>query len=117
MRNECLDTINRYFCLDENSMLFLGDKRIAQEIANFLSYGKMLTGDFPDMAILHNGSCLAIEHFEFDSYKNSSDGSKNRSEQARIERNFQKVPLSSNGILVHDEINGKSSIWTVYKKC
>lgn len=109
MSNEALDTFNRYFCEYENTIHFLGEKKIAQEVADYLSSGNILTGDLPDMVILHNGSCLAIEHFEFDSYKNHRRGSENRSEQARIECGFQAVPLSAKGILVRDEIKGKSS--------
>ncbi|WP_312648999.1 hypothetical protein [Aminipila sp.] len=109
MSNEALDTIDRYFCNDENTMHFLGEKKAAQEVADYLSFGKILPSDSPDMVILHNGSYLAIEHFEFDSYKNHKSGSENRSEQARIERSFQAISSSNHGILVHDEIKGKSS--------
>ena len=110
MRNEAEDTIERYFYMDENIMNFYGKKTVAQEVADYLSYGNRLFDDRPDMAILCNGSCLAIEHFEFDSSQNCKNrGSKNKSEQARIERHFQEVTLSTTGILVHDEIQGKFS--------
>ena len=110
MRNEAEDTIERYFCMDENIMHFCGKKIVAQEVADYLSSSNKIFDDRPDMAILCNGSCLAIEHFEFDSSQNCKNrGSKNKSEQARIERHFQEVTQSTTGILVHDEITGKFS--------
>lgn len=109
MSNEALDTINRYFCNTENTMHFLGNKIDAQEVADFLSKGEIFTGDVPDMAILYNSCCLAIEHFEFDNYKNGRSGSTNRKEQARIERTFRFSVPSTQEALIYDEIRGKSS--------
>ena len=42
MRNEAEDTIERYFCMDENIMHFCGEKKVAQEVADYLSSGNKL---------------------------------------------------------------------------
>ncbi len=108
MKNEAMDTIKKYFG-KETSMLFLGERDTAQEIADFFTKGDRYVGDDPDMAILFNGICLAVEHFEFDCYKNNRSGSENRKESSRIERAFDSIPAREMNKLFHDQINGESS--------
>jgi hypothetical protein len=109
MSNEALDTINRFFFRYETTMHFFGNKSVAQKMADYLSFGKIYTVDAPDIAILYNDNCLAIEHFEFDCYENSNSGSKCRREQAHLEQVFKEVPATAGGRLVHGEIRGNTS--------
>ena len=90
-------------------MLFRSNADVAQEVANCFSQANILTGDAPDLLILCDGSCMIIEHFEFDCYKKNRKGSENRKEQARVEKAFQNSTPHKNGKLIHDVINGTSS--------
>lgn len=109
MSDEAVETINKYFHDEQNEMHYFGNADVAQEVANCFSNGNILTGDAPDLIILSNGSCLIVEHFEFDCYKNNRSGSENRKEQARVEKVFRNAAPHKKGKLVHDVINGTSS--------
>ncbi|MGE5494966.1 MAG: hypothetical protein ACM3S4_06685 [Burkholderiales bacterium] len=105
---EIIDTIMRYFGND-GTLQCIGAREAAQEIINALSQGERHLGEAPDLAILFNDKCIAIEHFEFDCYRNSRRGSEYRIEDARIDRGLQALPSSPEGVFFHDEIKGVSS--------
>ena len=88
---------------------FFGNRSGAEKIVDFFSNGKKHIGEAPDMAIVLNGNCLAVEHFEFDCYRNDKSGSKNKKEMARIERAYSSLPISNMDVSLHDKINGESS--------
>jgi len=91
-------------------LLFREERDTAQEIADFFTKGDRYIGDVPDMAILFNGKCLAVEHFEFDCYKNDKSGSENRKESSRIERAFDSMPACEMcKPFPKDQTNGESS--------
>ena len=63
--------------------------------------------DRPDGFCQKENSVLMIEHFEFDSSRNSSKGSKNRQEEARVSR---QINNSDNVAIIHDEIHCEYAI-------
>ena len=63
----------------------------AKEFAAIFQNGEKLIGDVPDMLVFKNNAALIIEHFEFDSYRVTREGSQNRREQSRIDRLFKNA--------------------------
>ena len=63
----------------------------------------------PDLFFVKDRLVLIVEHFEFDCYKRTKKGSSFRSEEARIEREFNALPMKENSSVMHATIDAKSS--------
>jgi len=108
MNSEVQQTIGRYFT-KEVKLHYLGSSCFANEIIEYLSRGKYFFGDAPDLVIQLGEKFLVVEHFEFDCYKRTRAGSKNRAELARVDRVMKGIQPDEHGVLIHDEIIGESS--------
>ena len=83
------------------------------EISDFIDVfcsGKLEFVDRPDLVISKGNKVLIIEHFEFDCCKSAVKGSKNRIEQARVDRVAASITPTEEGAMYHDQINGESSL-------
>lgn len=72
----------------------------------------------PDILSMYDNKIVAIEHFEFDSYKNTSKGSDFKIQDNIIEQKMQKE-INSNlkdkgEIMIHDQIENNSSLKQYY---
>lgn len=110
MENEALQTILHYLSNEKGKGIhYFGSGVGARMFADFYLNGKIYLGDAPDMLIRKDNGALIIEHFEFDSYHVNNKGSKNRREQARIQRKQDMEIPTEAGIEFRDKINGSSS--------
>ena len=73
----------------------------------------------PDILSIYDNKIVAIEHFEFDSYKNTRKGSNFKIQDNLIEQKMQKTinsQLQNKGeIIIHDEIKNTSSLKQYYE--
>ena len=72
----------------------------------------------PDILSIYDNKIVAIEHFEFDSYKNTSKGSDFKIQKSFIERKMQNKINSElktkDEVVVHDEIKNSSNVHQYY---
>ena len=117
--NELLKAINTYFSSDDGtSMRYYGTGAAAKAFANIFQTGELLIGDAPDMLICKNDEALIIEHFEFDSYKNTRKGSNLKIQENFIEKEMKNKINSElktkDEVVVHDEIKNTSNLQQYY---
>ena len=71
-----------------------------------------------NIIIADDNKIVAIEHFEFDSYKNNKDGSNYKIQENLIEQKMQKAiksQLKEKGeLMIHDKIKNTSSLNQYY---
>jgi len=103
---ECIITLNKYF-YSGSSIKFFCKREVANEIAHLFS-SRIQYIDRPDMIVMQDDMCLAVEHFEFDCYKKGRGGSKSKKEQDRIFRSVQQSTVDADK-KIYDEIKGESS--------
>ena len=108
-KNELETTINKYFSNEKNTVHYYGSGNGAEEFLQMQSDSKMDYRDAPDMYIKKNNLVYIVEHFEFDCYKKTRKGSKNKQEQARINKKSETFPATEEGVIFHDIIHGESS--------
>jgi hypothetical protein len=107
--NEVLQVFEKYFADESNEVIFYGGKEKVQRLLDIIEMGEMHPGDAPDMIIETENTILAIEHFEVDCYASGKNGSIHRIEEARINREQEKILPTETGVVIHDSINGNSS--------
>ena len=88
-----------------------------QQEVNKLFYN-MEQYERPDILSIYDNKIVAIEHFEFDSYKNTSKGSDFKIQKSFIERKMQnKINFelkTKDEVVVHDEIKNSSNLHQYY---
>lgn len=81
-------------------------------------FNNMKQYERPDILSIYDNKIVAIEHFEFDSYKNTSKGSNFKIQESFIERKMQNKINSElkikSEIIVHDEIKNTSNLQQYY---
>jgi hypothetical protein len=101
--------IDNYF--SGNAILQYKDVSSAtSEFIRIFCSGKPEFVDSPDLVITEGNNVLIIEHFEFDNFKSAVKGSRNRIEQARIDRIVGMITPTEEGAMYHDQICGESSL-------
>jgi hypothetical protein len=103
MTNEAIKTLEHYFRNASNTVHYLGSDTGVELFADFLQHGKTIACDAPDVVLVKDGNAIIVEHFEFDSSRVIKKGSTNRIEQARIEREQQKVLPTRDGVVYHSK--------------
>lgn len=83
---ELEEIIRKYFSNDNDATVYfdLDQELFNKVISNLKEYEK------PDILSIFDNKVVAIEHFEFDSYKRSRKGSEFQIENNIMERNFDK---------------------------
>lgn len=102
MKGEIIRIINKYFSDVESEVMFYGQREYAIETLDF--FKNLVPYDHPDGYSVLNGDLLIVEHFEFDSSKNSRGGSQQRTSDAKGKREFSETLPS---------IEGTESNWTI----
>lgn len=112
--NELERIINRYLSKDETAITY---SDFNQEEVNKL-FQNMGIYERPDILSMYDNKIVAIEHFEFDSYKNTRKGSNFKIQDNTIEKRMQnkidKDLKKEKEIWVHDEIENTSSLQQYY---
>lgn len=108
--DEAKIAMNQYFPLDQETHIkYLGNKKPVKMFADAMTNRQVHFGDRPDMLLINDNIAYLIEHFEFDSYSNTSKGSEIRMEQNRIEKTFSQSMPSEEGTYVHGMMQGHAS--------
>ena len=112
--NELERIINRYLSEDETAITY---SDFNQEEVNKL-FQNMGIYERPDILSMYDNKVVAIEHFEFDSYKNTRKGSNFKIQDNTIEKRMQnkidKDLKKGKEVWVHDEIKNTSSLQQYY---
>lgn len=106
--------INRYLSKDDMAITY---SNFNQEEVNKL-FQNMRIYERPDILSMYDNKIVAIEHFEFDSYKNTRKGSNFKIQDNIIEKRMQnkidKDLKKEKEIWIHDEIENTSSLQHYY---
>lgn len=106
---ELEEIIRKYFSKDNDAIVYfdLEQELFNKVISNLKEYER------PDILSIFDNKIVAIEHFEFDSYKRSRKGSEFQIENNIMERNFDKEIneklKTQKDVVVHGRIKSTSS--------
>ena len=112
--NELERIINKYFVKDDMAITYsdFNQDEVNKLFQNMRSYER------PDILSIYDNKIVAIEHFEFDSYKNSRKGSNYKIQENIIENKMQKEinsKLKDKGeVMLHDHIKNNSNLNQYY---
>ena len=112
--NELERIISKYLSKDGTAITY---SNFNQEEVNKL-FKNMKAYERPDILSIYDNKIVAIEHFEFDSYKNNRKGSNYKIQENVIENKMQtaiKSKLKDKGeLILHDQIKNTSSLNQYY---
>ena len=112
--NELERIISKYFVVDDMTITYsdFNQDEVNKLFQNMRSYER------PDILSIYDNKIVAIEHFEFDSYKNTSKGSNFKIQENIIENRMQKeidLKLKDKGeVMLHDHIENNSNLKQYY---
>lgn len=112
--NELEKIISKYFSKDGTGITYsdFNQEEVDKLFRNMKPYER------PDILSIYDNKIVAIEHFEFDSYKNNKDGSNYKIQENLIEQKMQKAiksQLKEKGeLMIHDKIKNTSSLKQYY---
>lgn len=112
--NELKNIITKYFSKDNDAITYskIDEVELNKMIQHMGGYER------PDILSIYDDKIVAIEHFEFDSYKNTKKGSDFKIQDSIIEQKMKKRIDSELGvkkeIYLHDEIKNNSDLKQYY---
>lgn len=112
--NELKNIISKYFSKDNEAITYsnIDETELNKMIQHMGGYER------PDILSIYDNKIVAIEHFEFDSYKNTGKGSDYKIQDSIIEQKMQKKIDSDlaieKEIYLHDEIKNNSDLKQYY---
>ena len=112
--NELKIIISKYFSKDNEAITYsnIDEIELNKMIQHMGGYER------PDILSIYDNKIVAIEHFEFDSYKNTRKGSDYKIQDSIIEQKMQKKIDSDlaieKEIYLHDEIKNNSDLKQYY---
>ena len=112
--NELKIIISKYFSKDNEAITYsnIDEIELNKMIQHMGGYER------PDILSIYDNKIVAIEHFEFDSYKNTRKGSDYKIQDSIIEQKMQKKIDSDKKkkkeIYLHDEIKNNSDLKQYY---
>ena len=112
--NELERIVSKYFTEDDMAITYsdFNQDEVNKLFQNMRSYER------PDILSIYDNKIVAIEHFEFDSYKNTSKGSNFKIQENIIENRMQKeidLKLKDKGeVMLHDHIENNSNLKQYY---
>ena len=112
--NELERIVSKYFVEDDMAITYsdFNQDEVNKLFQNMRSYER------PDILSIYDNKIVAIEHFEFDSYKNTSKGSNFKIQENIIENRMQKeidLKLKDKGeVMLHDHIENNSNLKQYY---
>lgn len=107
--SEAIDTLQKFFSKESNTVHYHGDDKQVKHFADALLNGTIHDYEAPDMYIEYEDEIWIIEHFEFDSFRRTRKGSSCRAEQSRIDREFDGIIATEEGVTYHGTISASSS--------
>lgn len=114
--DEAIQALMKYFGKNENATVHYyssgnGVKRFAEVFSENILRDERPENqrDSPDLYVKKDNLVYIIEHFEFDCFRSTKKGSKFRTEEARIERDFQRIEPTNEGTISRDVIDAESS--------
>lgn len=112
--NELEKIISKYLSKDGTGITY---SNFNQEEVNKL-FQNMKPYERPDILSIYDNKIVAIEHFEFDSYRNNKKGSNYKIQENIIEQKMQtaiKSQITDKGeLILHDQIENTSSLARYY---
>lgn len=112
--NELERIISKYLAKDDMAITY---SIFSQDEVNKL-FQNMRSYERPDILSIYDNKIVAIEHFEFDSYKNSRKGSNFKIQENIIENKMQKeidLKLKDKGeVMLYDHIENNSNLKQYY---
>ena len=112
--NELERIISKYFVKDDMAITY---SDFNQDEVNKL-FHNMRSYERPDILSIYDNKIVAIEHFEFDSYKNSRKGSNFKIQENIIENRMQKeigLKLKDKGeVILYDHIENNGNLKQYY---
>ena len=113
--NELEKIISKYLSKDGTAITY---SDFNQQEVNKL-FQNMIFFENPDILSIYDNKIVAIEHFEFDSYKNTRKGSNFKIQDNLIEKKMQKAinsQIQNKGeMIIHEEIKNTSSLKQYYE--
>lgn len=109
MKDEVVQAFTRHLRKESNDVHYLGSIQGVELFYDILYNGTAISRDAPDMVCIKDNTAIIIEHFEFDCYRIGNRGSKNKQEQARIEKKKKTIPIPKEGLVYTDTIQGENS--------
>ena len=112
--NELERIASKYLSQDDMAITYsnFNEYEVNKLFQNMISYER------PDILSIYDNKIVAIEHFEFDSYKNSRKGSNFKIQENILECKMQEqinLKLKDKGeIMLHDHIKNSSSLNQYY---
>ena len=112
--NELKNIISKYFSKDNEAITYsnIDEIELNKMIQHMGGYER------PDILSIYDNKIVAIEYFEFDSYKNTRKGSDYKIQDSIIEQKMQKKIDSDlaieKEIYLHDEIKNNSDLKQYY---
>lgn len=112
--NELERIVSKYFTENDMAITYsdFNQDEVNKLFQNMRSYER------PDILSIYDNKIVAIEHFEFDSYKNTSKGSNFKIQENIIENRMQKeidLKLKDKGeVMLHDHIENNSNLKQYY---
>lgn len=106
--------VDKYFSKKSKAITYsiFNQDEVNKLFQNMISYER------PDILSIYDKKIVAIEHFEFDSYKNTSKGSNFKIQDNIIERRMKNEIETGlrekDEIIVHDQIEDTSSLTQYY---
>lgn len=112
--NELQNIVNKYLSRDGTAITY---SDFNQEEVNKL-FQNMGNYERPDILSIYDNKIVAIEHFKFDSYKNTRKGSNFKIQNNIIEQKMRKEINShlkdKDEIIIHDQIENNNSLSQYY---
>jgi len=106
--------IEKYFSKDGDAIVYysISQKEFTTMIQNMGRYER------PDILSIYNNKIVGIEHFEFDSYKNTKKGSNYQIQdslmETKIKKEIEERLKKEKSIQVHGKIEGSSTLDNYY---
>jgi len=107
--NEATELLKRIFSEEKNTVHYCGEADLVEKLSDALYNGDIVDFESPDIYIKHDKTVWIIEHFEFDCYQRKSKGSTYKIEKSRIDRNYENIIPTTEGVSINDRINAESS--------
>ena len=95
---------------EDSTVYYSGSGKGIHHFIDLYENGDLYVGDSPDMVLMHDNYAIIMEHFQFDSYPvHKKKGSMRAREEARIDRVYDEMPASEEGVIFHDQIRVNNS--------
>lgn len=100
IKESIVDTLGKYVNVTNNQIYSCSDNP-----PEIMHLGALQNFEQPDGYYIAGNTLYVLEHFEFDSTKATRKGSETRRDNNRIEREFNSVPPTDEGVVLRNSLN------------